>query len=270
MTSRRQMPAAPLPGSPTPPATTCLWPAPSTPPRSPTRSPACWASTMPSSIGWRCRQRPVRSGLTLLPYFDGERTPNLPKATGLLAGLRSDVTRAELARAAVEGVVCGLLDALDALAAHAAISSVRLVGGGARSAAYRHVITELCDLPVSVADADRSGCHGCVRAGRGGGRRHRPRGGGRNVGASAPAPRSGNPAATRPASAPGTRTCDRRRTRRLHERPVRRSRRRAGRDASKRFAWPAVGWPRSSIPITEAMRRGWARSTSRSKRWLPS
>ncbi len=51
------------------------------------------------------------AGLTLLPYFDGERTPNLPAATGVLAGLRSDVSREQLARAAVEGVVCGMLDA---------------------------------------------------------------------------------------------------------------------------------------------------------------
>ena len=40
--------------------------------------------------------------------------PNRPDATGVLAGLRSDVTRADLARAAFEGVVCGLLDAYDA------------------------------------------------------------------------------------------------------------------------------------------------------------
>ena len=51
----------------------------------------------------------------LLPYFDGERTPNLPDATGTLAGLRTDTEPAQLARAAYEGVVCGLLDAFDAL-----------------------------------------------------------------------------------------------------------------------------------------------------------
>jgi len=104
-------------------------------------------------------------GVTMLPYFDGERTPNLPKATGLLAGLRSDVSREQLARAAVEGVVCGLLDALDALAAQAPLSAVRLVGGGARSAAFRQVIAELCDLPVSLADADEAVATGaCVQA----------------------------------------------------------------------------------------------------------
>ena len=105
------------------------------------------------------------AGLTLLPYFDGERTPNLPKSTGLLAGMRSDVSREHIARAAVEGVVCGLLDALDALGAEAKLGSVRLVGGGARSAAYRQVITELCDLPVVLADADEAVATGaCVQA----------------------------------------------------------------------------------------------------------
>ena len=58
---------------------------------------------------------PGAGGVVLLPYFDGERTPNLPDATGTLHGLRSDTEPAQLARAAYEGVVCGLLDALDAL-----------------------------------------------------------------------------------------------------------------------------------------------------------
>ena len=104
-------------------------------------------------------------GLTLLPYFDGERTPDLPTATGLLAGLRSDVSREQLARAAVEGVVCGMLDAVDALAAHAPVRSVALTGGGARSEAVRQVFAQLCDLPVSVADADEAVATGaCVQA----------------------------------------------------------------------------------------------------------
>lgn len=104
-------------------------------------------------------------GVTILPYFDGERTPNLPKATGLVAGLRSDVSREQLARAAVEGVVCGVLDALDAVAAETTLSAVRLVGGGARSAAYRQVVSELCGLPVSVADTDEVVATGaCVQA----------------------------------------------------------------------------------------------------------
>jgi xylulokinase len=105
------------------------------------------------------------AGLTMLPYFDGERTPNLPKSTGMLAGLRSDVSREQIARAAVEGVVCGLLDALDALGAQCALDSVQLVGGGARSAAYRQVVSELCALPVVLADAEEAVATGaCVQA----------------------------------------------------------------------------------------------------------
>ncbi len=104
-------------------------------------------------------------GLTVLPYFDGERTPNLPKATGLVSGIRSDVSREQMARGAVEGVVCGLLDALDALGAQTPISAVRLVGGGARGAAYRQVVSELCGLPVMLADADEAVATGaCVQA----------------------------------------------------------------------------------------------------------
>jgi len=105
------------------------------------------------------------AGVTVLPYFDGERTPNLPKSSGLLAGIRSDVTREQLARAAVEGVVCGLLDALDALRNEAPVNAVRLVGGGARSAAYRQVVAELCDLPAMLADAGEAVATGaCVQA----------------------------------------------------------------------------------------------------------
>ena len=80
-------------------------------------------------------------GLTLVPYFDGERTPNRPDATGSLLGLRSDVGRAELARAAYEGVVCGLLDGVDALAAAGVTAAGRLflTGGGARAGAWQSI-----------------------------------------------------------------------------------------------------------------------------------
>jgi xylulokinase len=97
----------------------------------------------------------------LLPYFDGERTPNRPEATGVLAGLRTDVSREQLARAAVEGVVCGLLDGLDALLAAlpgAAPAEGRLVltGGGARSLAVQRVLAGLADRPVVVAASDQA------------------------------------------------------------------------------------------------------------------
>jgi xylulokinase len=58
-----------------------------------------------------------------------------------------------------------LLDALDALAAQTPLTAVRLVGGGARSAAYRQVVAELCEFPVSLANADEAVATGaCVQA----------------------------------------------------------------------------------------------------------
>jgi xylulokinase len=96
-------------------------------------------------------------GPVLLPYFDGERTPNRPDARGLLADLRSDVSREQLARAAVDGVACGLLDALDSLRRHAVVDgTIMLTGGGARSTALRAVIAGLVDLPVVVATVDQA------------------------------------------------------------------------------------------------------------------
>jgi xylulokinase len=93
----------------------------------------------------------------LLPYLDGERTPDRPTASGLLAGLRSDVTREQLARAAVDGVACGLVDAFEALHAQAAVTGrVVLTGGGARSRALRAVLAGLLDVPVAVSTVDES------------------------------------------------------------------------------------------------------------------
>lgn len=88
------------------------------------------------------------AGLTLVPHLDGERTPNRPDATGTLGGLRTDTTRAMLARAAVEGVVCNLLAGADHLGPTP--GRVFLVGGGSNSPAYRRVVADLTGAAVSV------------------------------------------------------------------------------------------------------------------------
>jgi xylulokinase len=90
------------------------------------------------------------TGLVLVPHFDGERTPNLPAATGTITGLRSDVTPSQLARAAVEGVVCNLLAAADALGDLE--GRVFLVGGARHSAAYRQVVADFVGRMVIVPD----------------------------------------------------------------------------------------------------------------------
>ena len=121
-----------------------------------------------ASSSWRSRAAPGAGGVVLLPYFDGERTPNLPDATGILSGLRSDTEPAQLARAAYEGVVCGLLDALDALRdAGVPTDGGRLVvvGGGARSAVYPQLLADLLQRPVEVpAPAEYVARGACVQA----------------------------------------------------------------------------------------------------------
>jgi xylulokinase len=91
-------------------------------------------------------------GLVLVPYLEGERTPNLPDATGAIHGLRlATATRAHVARAAVEGLLCGLADALDAIRDQGAnVERVVLVGGGARSEAVRRTAPVVLGVPVMV------------------------------------------------------------------------------------------------------------------------
>jgi xylulokinase len=104
---------------------------------------------------------PGAGGVVCVPWFDGERTPNRPSATGTFLGLRSDVSPGQVARAAVEGVVCGLLEGLDALRAAVGADSglsaggrMVLVGGAARSAAYRQVLADLAGRPVVTLPPD--------------------------------------------------------------------------------------------------------------------
>ncbi|NBX12965.1 MAG: xylulokinase [Acidimicrobiia bacterium] len=91
-------------------------------------------------------------GLVVVPYLSGERTPNLPSATGGVLGMTlENSTPAHVARAAVEGVLCGLADALDALIANgAAVSRVSLVGGAAASRVVQHIAPSIFGVPVVV------------------------------------------------------------------------------------------------------------------------
>ena len=95
---------------------------------------------------------PGSGGLTLLPYFDGERTPNLPDARGSLHGItRENLTPQNLARAAIEGMFGGLADAVDALVGvGVAPRRILLVGGAAANPAVGAVAATLFDVPVEV------------------------------------------------------------------------------------------------------------------------
>ncbi|MGY1857255.1 xylulokinase [Modestobacter sp. SYSU DS0290] len=91
-------------------------------------------------------------GLVMVPYLEGERTPDRPHATGALHGLTLGTSDpAHLARAAVEGLLCGLADGLEAIAALGnPVRRVLLVGGGARSEAVRRLAPAVLGVPVLV------------------------------------------------------------------------------------------------------------------------
>ncbi|WP_125776202.1 xylulokinase [Antribacter gilvus] len=91
-------------------------------------------------------------GLVLVPYLEGERTPNRPDATGTLHGLRlANQTQAHLARAYLEGMLCGLADGLDALRAQGVpIERVMLIGGAAQSPAVQSIAPQVFGLPIAI------------------------------------------------------------------------------------------------------------------------
>ena len=176
-TGRPPTPRASSRASPTPPAGSCRW---------------CARSTPPGCVGAALRMAGAElsdldrlalsvedtEGLVLLPFLDGERTPALPDSTGLLHGLtRANATPAHLVRAAVEGMLCGLADAVAPLeAAGVTPRRIVLIGGAARSAAVQRIAAGALRAAGRAARAGRvrrprRGAAGRVDAVAG---RHRP------------------------------------------------------------------------------------------------
>lgn len=115
--------------------------------------------TMALSAGTARDAQPVMAA-----FLDGERTPNLPDATGTLSGLTTATTREQLARASFEGVLLGLVRAHDRIrqVGAAADGPVTVMGGGARSTAYRQILADLLSTPVTVRDAEESTARGAA------------------------------------------------------------------------------------------------------------
>jgi xylulokinase len=94
----------------------------------------------------------------VLPFLDGERTPNLPYASGLLTGLRHDTTPGQILQAAYDGAVYTLLGALDeVLAVDGGAPSdepLLLIGGGARGTAWRETVRRLSGRAVRIPVAE--------------------------------------------------------------------------------------------------------------------
>ena len=108
---------------------------------------------------------PGADGVTMLPYLDGERTPNLPDATGTIGGLtRTNATPENLARAAVEGTLCGLADGLSELVSLGLdVRRVLLIGGAAQSASIRRIAPDVLGVPVVVPPPDEYVALGAAR-----------------------------------------------------------------------------------------------------------
>lgn len=94
-------------------------------------------------------------GLTLLPYFEGERTPNRPDATGVFSGMNlNNSNPADIARAMIEGMMCGLTDAVDALIAlGVTVNRIVIIGGAAKNSAIPAIASALMGREVVVPPA---------------------------------------------------------------------------------------------------------------------
>ncbi|MDT5180471.1 MAG: xylulokinase [Mycobacterium sp.] len=95
---------------------------------------------------------PGAEGLTLVPYFDGERSPNLPDAAGALHGITTrNLQPANVARAAVEGLLASIQFCVEQIAGQGIhVGRVIMVGGGARSEAVRRIAPAVLGMPVHV------------------------------------------------------------------------------------------------------------------------
>jgi xylulokinase len=109
--------------------------------------------------------QPGAGGLVHVPYLEGERTPNLPHATGSLHGLSlASMTRRNLARAAVEGLLCLMADGLQAVRDQSVlINRVTLIGGGARSRAIQAIAPAILGVAVDVAEQGEYVATGAAR-----------------------------------------------------------------------------------------------------------
>jgi len=109
--------------------------------------------------------KPGANGLSLLPYFEGERTPNRPNATGVFSGMNlNNSNPADIARAMVEGMLCGLVDAVDALEKLGVnVKRIILIGGAAKNPAVSQIAAALFGREVLVPPAGEYVANGAAR-----------------------------------------------------------------------------------------------------------
>ena len=108
---------------------------------------------------------PGAGGVTFSPYYGGERTPNRPGAVGTWTGLTPRTTRADLARAAYEALLCSMADGVDRLVQATGVEPRRLllVGGATRSPALRALAPAVLGRPVTLPPAGEYVALGAAR-----------------------------------------------------------------------------------------------------------
>ncbi|MEU2175550.1 xylulokinase [Nocardia sp. NPDC019219] len=120
---------------------------------------------LPTLESLAAQEPPGADGVVLLPYLAGERTPNLPHAAGSLHGLRPGAMRpGTVARAAFEGLLCHLADALDHLTASGVTPRrVLLIGGAARSLLVAETAAQVFGVTVTIPEPDEYVALGAAR-----------------------------------------------------------------------------------------------------------
>jgi len=106
-------------------------------------------------------------GLLMLPYLNGERTPNLPNGSGVLHGMRTtNTTPAHLARAAMEGATLGLAYGLKRFRdLGMSPKEIRLTGGGSKSAVWRQIAADAFNAEVvTLSTAEGAALGGAIQA----------------------------------------------------------------------------------------------------------
>ncbi len=97
------------------------------------------------------------TNVVVMPYLDGERTPNLPNAAGTITGLRHTTGAPEILLAAYEGAAVSLLETLDAIDANSSglrpAAPLLLIGGGAQGTTWQSVVARLCGRPLQIPAA---------------------------------------------------------------------------------------------------------------------
>lgn len=108
---------------------------------------------------------PGAEGIVVVPYLSGERTPSLPDATGSVLGVRTDnFNAANVARAAIEGVLCSSLEGIKALRAlNVEVNAISLIGGGSRLEALKRIAPSVLGVDINIPEPGEYVASGAAR-----------------------------------------------------------------------------------------------------------